>query len=87
MAAFGFEDVVLDALALIENARLSHPFGPLLSCFITEALSPALAAKCVLGKCHDGCDQEANLLSLVSDWTSIVESCMAPTCRASFPIL
>ncbi|KAK8139932.1 hypothetical protein PG984_001055 [Apiospora sp. TS-2023a] len=75
MAAPGFEDCVLDALEPIENARLSHPSGPLLSRFVTEALSPALAAKIILGMCHGGFDQKGNLLSLVSDWAYIVESC------------
>ncbi|KAI5854495.1 hypothetical protein GGS23DRAFT_590615 [Durotheca rogersii] len=65
---------VQEALVLIENAGLSHPSGPLLSSFVTEALSPRLAAQHVLWTCQTSPDREADLLSLVSDWAYIVES-------------
>lgn len=66
-----------DVLALIGNASLSHPLGPLLTCFVTEALNPTLAAEHVRETCHASGVPIANLLSLVSDWTYIVESCVA----------
>lgn len=68
---------VNEALSLIESTELSHPSGALLSSFITEALDPRSAAEFVLAKCprtqHND-DRRANLLSLVDDWTYIVES-------------
>ncbi|KAK6865799.1 hypothetical protein PG995_002327 [Apiospora arundinis] len=74
MAAFNSQGAVQEALAFIEDARLPHPSGPLLSSFVTEALNPTLAAGHVIRTCHAAGDQYASLLSLVSDWTYVVES-------------
>ncbi|ROW01994.1 hypothetical protein VMCG_05522 [Cytospora schulzeri] len=67
---------VNEALSIIESTELSHPSGALLSSFITEALDPASAAEFVLARCPAGYnddDKRAHLLSLVDDWTYIVE--------------
>ncbi|KAH7171418.1 hypothetical protein EDB81DRAFT_638357 [Dactylonectria macrodidyma] len=69
------DNTVQEALALIQNERaLPHPSGPLLECFISEALQPQLAAAYVLHVCRSSGDQKAELFTLVSDWTYIVES-------------
>lgn len=67
---------VNEAVSLIDSIELPHPSGALLSSFITEALDPRTAAKFVLASCRDGHsdDTRADLLSLVDDWTYIVES-------------
>lgn len=72
---------VNEAVSIIECIELPHPSGALLSCFVTEALDPRAAAKFVLARCRDGHsgdshsdDGRAHLLSLVDDWTYIVES-------------
>lgn len=70
---------VREALSLAENANLAHPASALLSCFILDALNPQLAAKHVLEGCRRSQDLEAVLLSLVSDWSYIVESSMIET--------
>jgi hypothetical protein len=66
--------LVKEALSLIENARLPHPMGSLLSCFIVDALNPRLAAGQVLQGCEGSQDLEADLLLFVHDWIYIVES-------------
>lgn len=38
---------VRDSLLLIAHARLHHPYGALLSSFVTDALNPILAARYV----------------------------------------
>ena len=72
---------VNEALSLIEGAKLPHPSGPLLSCFIIEALNPRLAAQYVLQICRPGHNQQTCLLQIVSDWSYLVESSMSPACR------
>lgn len=71
---------VRSILSVIENIRLPHPSGPLLSSFVTEALNPVLAARYVKERLSA---EEAP--SLVSDWTYIVECSKAffPRCVAA----
>lgn len=77
-------DEVKEALLLIERARLPHPSGPLLSPFVVEALNPQLAAEYILRICRHSHDQQADLRSLVSDWSYVVESSTVrlPPCLA-----
>ena len=82
-----FKQVVKEALSLIESAGLPHPSSLLLSSFIIEALDPPLAAQYVLPTCRSGDDEEADLFSIVSDWSYIVESSTSPTCTLAFPSL
>ncbi|KAG5745258.1 hypothetical protein H9Q72_012964 [Fusarium xylarioides] len=63
-----------EAFSIIENENLPHPLGKLLSAFIANALSPALAASQVLRHCRLGQQRKADLHALVSDWMFIVES-------------
>lgn len=67
---------VNDALSVIQHADLPHPSGALLSSFITEALDPQAAADYLLKACHagHGPNTRSELLSLVDDWTYIVDS-------------
>jgi hypothetical protein len=69
---------VQEALSLIENSKLPHPSGPLLSSFIFEALNPRLAAQYILQTCLSDRTRKADLLSLASDWTYLVESSLPP---------
>jgi hypothetical protein len=62
-------DEVQNALSLIEDAGLPHPSGPLLASFITEALSPPLAARYVKRRSMQGQGP-----SLVANWSYIIES-------------
>ncbi|KAI1209388.1 uncharacterized protein F4807DRAFT_460604 [Annulohypoxylon truncatum] len=63
------DDEVKGTLSLIESERLPHPSGPLLELFVSEALHPVLAARCVKYRLLAG---EAS--SLVDDWSYIIES-------------
>lgn len=67
---------VNDALSLIHSSGLPHPSGALLSSFVKEALNPHAAADYVLKACHagHGPNTRSELLSLVHDWTYVVES-------------
>ncbi|TVY55426.1 hypothetical protein LSUE1_G009591 [Lachnellula suecica] len=78
-------DTVIEALLLIENAKLPHPSAPLLASYITEALHPRLAADYVLKLCHAGHHQRTGLLSLVSDWNYLVESILQRGCSPQKP--
>ena len=64
-------DDVRSVLSRVENARLPHPCVPLLSAFITEALSPTAAARYVSEALSAG-----DVDSLLSDWVYIIESSM-----------
>ncbi|KAF5556464.1 kinase [Fusarium phyllophilum] len=63
-----------EAFSVIESEDLPHPLGKLLSSFITNALNPAIAATHVLNHCRSGQQRKADLHTLISDWTFIVES-------------
>jgi hypothetical protein len=63
------QDEVNHALRLVDESALPHPWGPLLSSFITEALNPAVAARYVVDKLTEGYGS-----GLVSDWSYIIES-------------
>lgn len=67
---------VNDALSLVHSSDLPHPSGALLSSFINEALNTRAAADYVLKACHagHGPNTRSELLSLVHDWTYIVQS-------------
>lgn len=62
---------VRDSLLLIAHARLHHPYGALLSSFVTDALNPILAARYVNNRL-----QEDDGESLALDWSYIVEASM-----------
>jgi hypothetical protein len=64
---------VMTALSLIEGVRLPHPYGPLLSAFIEEALNPVAAARYVRNIIGAG-----EIHSLLSDWTYVIESSNHP---------
>ncbi|TVY35184.1 hypothetical protein LOCC1_G008040 [Lachnellula occidentalis] len=74
MASHFTADDVKEALSLIESARLPHPSGLLLSSFVTESLNPRLAAQYVLKACRSGRSQQTELLSIVSDWSYLIEA-------------
>lgn len=70
-------DEVAGTLSLIEGLKLPHPSGELLSCFVTDALNPLMAARYVKNRVTAG-----EALALVSNWTFIVEASMACTFTA-----
>lgn len=84
-----FHPEVNEAVSLIESIELPHPSGALLSSFVTEALDPRAAAKFVLARCRDGHsdDGRAHLISLVDDWTYIVESSEFPHSQCHITVL
>jgi len=63
------QDEVRITLSLIEDARLPHPSGALLSSFVKEALNPLVAARYVQDVIQAG-----KISSLVSRWVYIVEA-------------
>ncbi|KAI0007108.1 kinase-like domain-containing protein [Xylariaceae sp. FL0662B] len=62
------------AMSLIDGAKLPYPLGPLLQCFVMEALDPRLAARYILEICNSSHDKHADLLAAASHWRHIVES-------------
>ncbi|TVY37481.1 hypothetical protein LSUB1_G004491 [Lachnellula subtilissima] len=85
MASILNDDDVKAALALIEGARLSHPSGPLLSCFILDALNPRLAAQYVLQASRSGHNPKTNLLAVLSDWSHLVKAITKHGCPQTVP--
>lgn len=71
-----FPKEVETALYLISEAKLAHPLGPLLQCFVIDALDPRLAARFILQRCQGDQSPKDLLLRIVSDWKYIVESRM-----------
>ena len=72
----GFGKEVDSALDIIADAKLSHPLGSLLSCFVLNALSPRLAARYVLERCPPDENHRVRLLEIVSDWKYIIDARM-----------
>lgn len=68
------DEVVTQAIDLIDEAKLPHPFGPLISRFVLDALNRRLAAEYFLKRCHDASNLGTGLFDLVTDWKYIVES-------------
>lgn len=74
-------------LSLLQSSDLPHPAGALLLSFVNEALDPNAAASYVLEACHasQGLNPRSELLSLVHDWTYIVESSESNRLRRNPP--
>lgn len=51
------QDVVGEAMGLIDGAGLPHPMVQIVASFVLEALNPQVAANYVIGKCREAGDQ------------------------------
>ncbi|CAJ2507751.1 Uu.00g089370.m01.CDS01 [Anthostomella pinea] len=69
-----------DTLSLIEETRLPHPLGPLLSSFVTEAMNPPLAARYISDRLLAG-----EGTSVASEWLYILESVTQNGCSPPAP--
>jgi hypothetical protein len=69
MAGVADRREVLNALSIIQGARLPHPLGVLLCSFVNEAMNPVVASRYVLSL-----NSEGSLLGAALNWIYIVES-------------
>ncbi|PNY27012.1 Uncharacterized protein TCAP_03063 [Tolypocladium capitatum] len=59
------------ALETIRSVHLPHPEGPLLECFLQDAIDPEQAARYMLRRCFVGRDG-LDLTPLLSDWKQLI---------------
>jgi hypothetical protein len=63
------------ALEVVRSAKLPHPDGPLLECFLEESIDHDEAARYLLRRCSG---DSAGLGVFLSDWKQLVSTCEYP---------